>query len=83
MYDFHTGTLPPVFNDFFRPIHKVHQYNTRLASKKSFYIQRSDQIMENSVFVLMVLRDDFKLKGRNVFKRRFKESILNEYQFDT
>ena len=89
MYDFHTGTLPPVFNDFFRPIHKVHQYNTRLASKKSFYIPKirpnygKFSIRFNGAKIWNSIQDDFKLKGRNVFKRRLKESILNEYQFDT
>ena len=45
--------------------------------------------MESSVFVFNgakiwnSIQDDFKLKGRNVFKRHLKESILNEYQFDT
>ena len=40
MYDFHADTLPPAFNDFCRPIHKVQQYNARLASKESFYIPK-------------------------------------------
>ena len=89
MYDFHNGTLPPVFNDFFRPIHKVHQYNTRLASKKSFYIPKirtnygKFSIRFNGAKIWNLIQDDFKLKGRNVFKRRLKESILNEYQSDT
>ena len=89
MYDFHTGTLPPVFHDFFRPIHKVHQYNTRLASKKSFYIPKirtnygKFSIRFNGAKIWNSIQDDFKLKGRNFFKRCLKESILNEYQFDT
>ena len=50
MYDFYSGKLPSVFNDFFTKIDKVHQYNTRLASKKSFYIFRQQEhTMENSI----------------------------------
>ena len=74
---------------FFRPIHKVHQYNTRLSSKKSFYIPKirtnyeKFSIRFNGAKIWNSIQDDFKLKGCNVFKRRLKESILNEYQFDT
>lgn len=40
MYDFYTNHLPSVFDDFFETIKKVHQYNTRLASKKSYYLPK-------------------------------------------
>ena len=67
----------------------MHQYNTRLASKKSFYIPKIRTnygkfgIRFNGAKIWNSIQDDFKLKGRNVFKRRLKESVLNEYQFDT
>ena len=38
MYDYFTGKLPYVFNDFFTKVNKIHNYNTRLASKQSYYI---------------------------------------------
>ena len=40
MYDFHENNLPPVFHDFFTPVSNVHKYNTRLASKDSYYISK-------------------------------------------
>ena len=38
--DFHANILPSVFHDFFTPVNRVHQYNTRLASKDSYYISK-------------------------------------------
>ena len=36
MYDFHSGTLPPAFSNYFTAVNKRHKYNTRLASKSSY-----------------------------------------------
>ena len=55
MYDYHAGTLPPVFSGSFKSLHKVHQHNTRLASKHLIICQRSKQNLESSAFILMVL----------------------------
>ena len=40
MYDFHENNLPSVFHDFFTPVSSVHKYNTRLASRDSYYISK-------------------------------------------
>ena len=37
MHDYHTDALPSVFQGFFKPIHNIHRYNTRLASKDTYY----------------------------------------------
>lgn len=38
LYDFYSNDLPSIsFNNFFNTIKKVHQYETELASKKSYY----------------------------------------------
>lgn len=36
MYDFHSGTLPPAFYNYFTAVNKRHKYNTRLASGSSY-----------------------------------------------
>ena len=38
MYKYHTNSLPLVFNDFVKPISTMHSYNTRLASKSTYYL---------------------------------------------
>ena len=42
MYDYYSNRLPlpVIFNDFFTSINKVHQYQTRLASKISYYLPK-------------------------------------------
>ena len=38
VFNFHSGKLPEVFNNFFTPVNLQHNYRTRLASKSSFRI---------------------------------------------
>lgn len=38
LYKYHTNQLPLVFDNFFQPITSRHSYNTRLASRSSYYI---------------------------------------------
>ena len=40
MYEYSNGTLLSAFNHFFLPLSSVHQYNTRLAKNKSFYLPK-------------------------------------------
>ena len=40
MYDFHAKLLPAVFKSFFTSVDILHQYNTRLASKRSYYLPK-------------------------------------------
>ena len=41
MYDYYSNRLPLIFNDFFKSINKVHQYQTRLANKISYHMTRT------------------------------------------
>ena len=41
MYDYYSNRLPLIFNDFFKSINKVHQYQPRLASKISYYLPQA------------------------------------------
>ena len=37
MYQYHEKSLPPIFDDFFKPIYRIHSHNTRLASRSSLH----------------------------------------------
>ena len=39
MYQFHHGTLPLIFSDFFNKVVNVHNYNTRLSSELSYALR--------------------------------------------
>ena len=41
MHDYYSNRLPSNFNTFFKSIDKVHQYATRLASRKSYYLPKA------------------------------------------
>ena len=41
MDDYYSNRLLSTFNNFFKSINKVHQYSTRLASKKSYYLPKA------------------------------------------
>ena len=49
MYKYHYQPLPLVFQSVFDALTSIHSYNTRQASKKSYYILRLEQIMEFSI----------------------------------
>ena len=40
MHDYYSYSLPSTFNNFVKSINKVHQYATRLASNKSYYLPK-------------------------------------------
>ena len=40
MYEYNNGSLLSAFSHFFLPLSSVHQYNTRLAKNKSFYLPK-------------------------------------------
>ena len=41
MYNYYSNRLPLIFDNFFKSINKVHQYQTRLVSKISYYLPRA------------------------------------------
>ena len=41
VFNFHSGKLPEVFNNFFPPVNLQHNYRTRLASKSSFSLPKA------------------------------------------
>ena len=41
MYKYHYQLLPLVFQNFFDALTSIHSYNTRQASKKSYYVPKA------------------------------------------
>ena len=74
MYNFHAKLLPPVFKSFFTSVDSLHQYNTRLANKSSYYLPKirtnygKFNIRFLGVKIWNSVQDDFKSKSRNSFK---------------
>ena len=85
MYDYYSNRLPLIFNDFFKSINKVHQYQTRLASKISYYLPkaRTNYGKSNIRFfgakVWNSIEESLKFKGRTTFKVLLKESHITNY----
>ena len=85
MYEYNKGTLdlPSAFSHFFLPLSSIHQYNTRLAKKKSFYLPKirtnygKFNIRFHGVKVWNSIRDNLKDKPLSTFKRHLTESLLD------
>ena len=85
MYNFSSGSLPQIFNEYFKSIRNVHQYNTRLAYKKWYYL---DKIRKNygkvnirylGAKIWNTIKDDLKSENRTCFKHLIKNTILNDF----
>ena len=85
MYDYYSNRLPLIFDNFFKSINKVHQYQTRLASKISYYLPkaRTNYGKFNMRFfgakVWNSTDDSLKSKSRACFKNLLKELIIFNY----
>ena len=40
MYNFYSGNLPVIFNNFFLPVNQRHNYSTRLSARSSYSIPK-------------------------------------------
>jgi len=85
MHDYHSNALPSAFINFFTCIKEVHQYNTRLASKHSYYIPkvRTNYGIFNIRYagskIWNSVQNDFKSKNRTSFKHYLKSFLLSKY----
>ena len=85
MYEYNKGTLPSAFSLFFLPLNSAHQYNTRLAEKKSFCLPKirtnygKFNIRFHGVKVWNSISDYLKDKPLSTFKRHLTESFLDNY----
>ena len=85
MYDYYPNKLPSIFNNFFTSTNKVHQYQTSLASKISYYLPKARtnygkfNICFFGVKVWNSIDDLFKAKSRTCFKSLLKELLISNY----
>ena len=85
MHDYYSYRLPSTFNNFFKSIKKVHQYATRLASKKSYYLPKvrtnygQFNIRSSGAKLWNAIKEDVKSASRFRFKELLKESVISKY----
>ena len=87
MHDYYSYRLPSTFNNFFKSINKVHQYATRLASKKSYYLPKARtnygkfNIRFSGTKLWNAIKEDLKSPSRFRFEKLLKESVISKYCF--
>jgi hypothetical protein len=85
MYKFHNNRLPSVFCDFFISVNKIHKYNTRLASKQSYYLPKARtnygifNIRFQGPTVWNSVDENLKSCSIALFKSKMKQSFLEHY----
>ena len=88
MYNYYSNRLPLIFVNFFKSINKVHQYQTRLVSKISYYLPRARtnygkcNIRFSDAKVWNSIDDSLKSKScvcfKNVLKCHWNEIFVSE-----
>ena len=85
MYKYHNQLLPSVFNSFFTKVDQVHSYNTRYASKLSYFLPKvrtnygKSNICFRGPMIWNSVDEDFKSSSLSLFKLKLKEHLINVY----
>ena len=85
MYHYYYNLLPSSFENFFQTVASVHSYNTRLASKSTYYINTIKtnygkfNIRFAAVKVWNHLDESIKYLPLKTFKNKVKLNILQSY----
>ena len=85
MYDYYTCKLSPAFSQFFIEINKIHNHNTRLASKKTFYLPAARTNYGKfskrfqGVKIWNSIEEKYKSLKKYAFKQNLKSDILDGY----
>ena len=85
MYHYHYNLLPSSFEKFFPTVASVHSYNTRLASKSTYYINTIKtnygkfNIRFAAAKVWNNLDENIKHLPLKTFKNKVKSNILQSY----
>ena len=85
MYKFHNDLLPSVFRDFFISVNTIHNYNTRLASRETYYLPkvRTNYGIFNIRFQGPIewhsINENLKSSSFALFKFKMKQTFLNHY----
>ena len=85
MYKFHNELLPIAFHSFFTRVTNIHNYNTRLAAKQSYYLPsvRTNYGKFNIRFqgpsIWNSIDDHIKLSSASMFKKKMQVEYLERY----
>lgn len=85
MHKFHSNKLPTVFNNYFTPVNKIHNYNTRLASKQSYCIPKTRtnygifNLKYQGAKIWNSLDESMKTITIFQLKRKLKATLINSY----
>ena len=85
MHQYYNNTLPLMFTDFFTPVNRVHTYNTRLASKSTYFMPRVEtnfgkfNIRFQGAKIWNSIQDDLTKLSRFSFKIKLKSSLVASY----
>jgi hypothetical protein len=78
MNDYHNGNLPATFNNIFKQVTSVHNHNTKLASRNTYYI---DKIRTNygKFKAWNDIDDKYKTLSKSSFKNKIAENMIFIY----
>ena len=85
MYKYHNKLLPSVFISFFTRITWIHNYNTRLAAKQSYYLPKARtnygifNIRFQGPSVWNSIDEDIKSSPLSLFKKKMKQHFIKNY----
>ena len=85
MFKYHNQLSPPVFISFFAKITQIHNYNTRLASKQSYYLPKATtnygifNIRFQGPSVWNSIDEDIKSSSLSLFKKKMNQQFIKDY----
>ena len=85
MYQYHKNLLPKSFNNFFEAVSSKHQYNTRFASRLTYYINpdRTNFGKFNIRFAAAAVWNDLDNNLKQLppksFKTKIKQNLIQSY----
>ena len=85
MNKFYNKFLPSVFDEFFRSVNDMHDYNTRFSSNQTFAIPKARtnygifNIRYQGAKVWNLIADDIKSLSLKKFKKKIKMNIIENY----
>ena len=85
VYNFYSNKLPESFDSFFTEVRAVHNYNTRFASKTTFYISKARtnfgkfKIKYIGAKVWNSIDESIKKLNLRQFKKELRNDLLNRY----
>ena len=85
MFKYHHQLLPKAFDNYFQSVSTIHRYNTRLASRSSYYAEpiRTNfgrfSFKYNRPILWNTIDKKLKTLSLHQFKSKLKSKMLNSY----